>query len=535
MSALGSQTSDGRIQPPRSTSNVLANWLAFAFAVVVNLFLSPFIVHSLGDTAYGIWVLLAQVVGYMGLLDLGVRSAVMRYSARYHALGDDAEARRVASAALAMFLAFGAAAVVAAVGLAPFIGRLFNLPAPLARVARVVLVLGGVNVAVSLVSGVYGGVVSGLQRFDLLAWSEMVIAAARAAAIVVALGSGGDLVALAVIQLAATALRGAWQYLLSRRLYPEVRFLDRSWQRRHVRDIFAFGAYSSILHVSGVLMLSADAVVIGAFLPVGMITFFAIGATLTDYARSVIQAISQNVAPRASALEARGATDELRTVALRFGRIATLVMFPMTLTFLLRGGTFIGLWMGPAYAGPSGAVLLILSLALTLAAARQVAMASLSGLNRHRRLAPFYVAEALLNLGMSIYWIRDLGIVGVAWGTTVPNLVTSLLVIPWLVREALGVPIRSIWLEFWARPALAMLPFALLTGLVEWAWPAGNLVLFFAQVALVLPAAALGAWFVGLRRSERVGYLAAARTPARAALARLGLRPAPLWTRRDRP
>jgi O-antigen/teichoic acid export membrane protein len=513
-----------RVQPARTTRNVLASWSAFAFSVGVNLFLSPFIVHTLGNTAYGLWVLLMEVVGYMGLLDLGVRSAVMRYVARHHARRDDVEAGRIASAGMALFLALGTGAVLVAAGLTFVVGHAFNIPPDFLGVARIVLILGGLNIAMALVAGVFGGIVSGLQRFDLLAWSEISIGVLRAVLIVVTLRLGMGLVALAVTQLACTALRAAWQYQFTRRLYPELRFQLRSWTRAHVRDIFSFGAYSSIIALSTTMVLQASAVIIGAFLPVSLIAYFAIGATLTGYARNVINAIAQNIAPRAAALEARGAVGELRNVALRFSRIASLVLMTLGVTFLIRGATFIGLWMGPEYAGPSGRVLWILSLALLPWGARRVAMATLSGLNLHRRLAPFFLAEALLSIGASVFWVRQLGIAGVAWGTTAPALAVTLVAIPWLTRQALGVPLGQAISHFWLRPALAIAPYAVASWMVERWWPAGHLLTFFAQVAVALPVAAAGAWFVGLTAAERGSYVTALGPPLRAALARANVR-----------
>ncbi len=43
---------------------------------MVAFFLTPFVVNSLGSTAYGIWVLLMSLTGYYGLLDLGVSAAL---------------------------------------------------------------------------------------------------------------------------------------------------------------------------------------------------------------------------------------------------------------------------------------------------------------------------------------------------------------------------------------------------------------------------------------------------------------------------
>ena len=48
-------------------------------AAISSLLLMPFVVHHLGDRLYGFWTLAATFVGYYGLLDLGLSSAVSQY------------------------------------------------------------------------------------------------------------------------------------------------------------------------------------------------------------------------------------------------------------------------------------------------------------------------------------------------------------------------------------------------------------------------------------------------------------------------
>jgi hypothetical protein len=60
-------------------------------------------------------------------------------------------------------------------------------------------------------------------------------------------------------------------------------------------------------------------------------------------------------------------------------RFATLVIMPIALTFLLRGSSFIRLWMGQQYAGPSGHVLWILALALMFMASDQISVSTMLG------------------------------------------------------------------------------------------------------------------------------------------------------------
>jgi O-antigen/teichoic acid export membrane protein len=41
--------------------NILSNWGVFLFSATINFVLSPFIVRSLGDAEYGVWVLLTTM------------------------------------------------------------------------------------------------------------------------------------------------------------------------------------------------------------------------------------------------------------------------------------------------------------------------------------------------------------------------------------------------------------------------------------------------------------------------------------------
>jgi len=68
--------------------NVGSSWFALGVNVLVGIFLSPYILHRLGDEAFGIWVLIFSITGYYGLFDLGIRSSIVRYVAKYAATED---------------------------------------------------------------------------------------------------------------------------------------------------------------------------------------------------------------------------------------------------------------------------------------------------------------------------------------------------------------------------------------------------------------------------------------------------------------
>src|SRR5260370_41004556 len=65
--------------------NVGSSWFSLGLNILAGLFLSPYILHRLGDAAFGLWVLVFSITGYYGLFDLGIRSSIVRYVASYSA------------------------------------------------------------------------------------------------------------------------------------------------------------------------------------------------------------------------------------------------------------------------------------------------------------------------------------------------------------------------------------------------------------------------------------------------------------------
>jgi O-antigen/teichoic acid export membrane protein len=130
----------------------------------------------------------------------------------------------------------------------------------------------------------------------------------------------------------------------------------------------------------------------------------------------------------------------------------------------------------------------------------------MGGLDKYKTVALVFGCEALCNLILSIALAPPMGIYGVAWGTTLPSLAVSLLFWPWYLHHALGIPIRKYLFSTWLRPAVAVIPFSLLTYGIERFWPASNLAVYFLQIGAILPLALLPSWYLSFERSDRQAY-----------------------------
>jgi O-antigen/teichoic acid export membrane protein len=447
-------------------------------------------------------VLLLSVTGYLGLFDVGVRGATTRYVAKFHSKIDHDSSSRFVSSSLMLFSVIGFLAILVFLGLAIFASRLPIAGSNLSG-ARILLVLVGPNVAISLISGVFSGIPMALQRFSPVNVVGVVTNALRAVALVLALMAGGGLISIAVIQFGTTlfaTLAIAW---ITFRIYPELKVRWSFFDTEHLGLVLSFSVFSFTLLIFDTAVIYMNSVIVGIFLSASMVTFFAIASNLVNYCRSIVGGISKTATPQASALEAHSDGKGLQRTLLNGAGFATVVTLPIAATFLIRGKTFIGLWMGSEYAALSGQVLWILTVGLIFSAGNQVALATMLGVSKHKALVPFFLGQALCNLILSVIFIRTMGLAGVAWATTVPYLAMSLFFWPWYAWRHLGISIQTYVWRVWVRALIAIAPFAGATWMVEKVWPAPNLLIFFLQIAVVVPLALIFFWFFYISSAQR--------------------------------
>ena len=81
--------------------------MAITFAVAV--FMTPIVLHRLGNEQYGIWAFLGifSVLGYFSLLDMGMQGTAIKYIAEFHAKNDSKSLNQVINSVIFFFLAVG--------------------------------------------------------------------------------------------------------------------------------------------------------------------------------------------------------------------------------------------------------------------------------------------------------------------------------------------------------------------------------------------------------------------------------------------
>jgi O-antigen/teichoic acid export membrane protein len=491
----------------RIIGNVLMNWLAFGTTILAGFLMSPFLVRHLGDSVYGVWILIGSLAGYLGVLDFGVTPSIVKYVAEYRARRDQEAMNKVLSGALVIFTVAGCISLVISILVAASFNRIFDSPLT-SRTAAAVVVLAGVNLAVTFPASVFVGVIRGYQRYDADSAITSVSIVLRSLVIVWLIMDGRGILALAALTFIFDIARLTCLIRIAYRLNPAIRIQRQYVERKELHRVFRFSLYAFLILVSRQMIFFTDSIVIGFFLSTSMVTFYFIASRLVLYLRMLVTEMVGVLMPTTSDLGARNdhqAIARLLTISTKY---MLLIALPVGAVFLTLGRNFIALWMGPGYS-QSFAVLVILTIAMLAHFLEMPAHTVLLGLSKHRVVALFTIIQGLLNIALSIVLVRRLGVVGVALGTMIPMIGTTGVALAVYFRMYLKLPLLGYLRGSCVSPVVVQAPFILSLLIIRACWPPATLVAFFVEIAIAsLPYLAI-AMIVCITRPERRAFLQA--------------------------
>jgi O-antigen/teichoic acid export membrane protein len=489
----------------RVARNAVSNYVRFFGNAVVSFLLTPLMVRVLHQDGYGLWVTVFALTGYFGLVDQGLRPSLVRYVSKERASNDHEALSRTLSSALLLYTCAGVVVMIGTLIVANGFGRWVHLQPHQLADARATILLAGVSLAIGFPFGVFGAALSGLQRYDVANGLGMIVLVVRAVAFAIALHRGAGLVELGWIALITNLLGHVLATIAVRRMIPEGRFARRFVDRAHLRRIATYSSYAFIAAVAASLAFKTDSLVITAFLGTALVTPFAIASGLVDNARTLVYSATWVLTPTASELDTLGEKAKLRAMLVHATKISVLICWPALFALMLFGDALITTWMKQAY--PDAArVLVILAIPTLVALPQSAASSMLFGVSRHRGVVLLALLNSVLNLGLSILWVRGWRLDGVALGTAVPLFLVGGVATAIYAVRALGMPVLRYAWEGFVKPGLASVAFFVPAFAIRWIWhPMGWGPLLAAMGASWLIFAVF-TWRFGFNASERARW-----------------------------
>lgn len=469
-----------------------ASWstLAQVVPLVINLAMTPWVIHGLGPARYSVFLLVSSIVAMLGALDGGIGQSVLRFFTIYAGRDDRIATTRLLVSVSALVVGGAGLVSVVVLTLSGRIFEFFALDAALLPETTVLLFVLVPVTGLLLLRNVFSSVVYARQRFGIMSIAILAAYGAYVVGVVLTVTQGWGLYGIAGALVAQGVVLGCVS------VPTAVRYLDRAGARLMSRAEFAeFFGYAWRVQVSGIMLFiggQKDQLVAGRLLsaqlsgPYGQGTSFA--TQISWLPRNAVGPIQAMIGQRVGAAGAQAAVGTVEAIQRAWVKGVTgwCVVGAPAAYFGVRA------WLPDSYA-IAGTVAAILILGNVFWLASQVLLLWGLTLGKSGLEMRSNMVSLACNIALSVLLGALFGILGIVAATALARVLQTCWV-SWDARRVLPTQIR-----WFARDIPVVGAVVGFVGCVaaQWAaapyYPSGALGLVSAGLVGIVPLLAYGA------------------------------------------
>lgn len=414
--------------------NTFFNYICLFSTILTSLFITRILYFNLGAVNYGFWQVLWMVFGYSLLLDFGFGLSIQKYAAEYTVTNDVHRFSELLSSVIVTYMIMSVIIILATLCAAPFIDSIFKFensgnPSEL-RYFKIVFAVFGIGAALVFPIGVFSEILHGLGRIDLRCFVYLIQIVINFVGIYLIFELGFSLLALTLFSILLNLFISFCMAAVVYKKIPDLTISLKLFSFSKIKEIATFSLFAYLTMFSKMVVYKTDQIIVGVMLGMSSVAIYHIGSRLSMLMSKLSTKFQENLAPIAAALYKAGDFERLRWVMFKSNRLAAFIATGVFIIFFMLLKPILYFWL-KITENDNGVysiamIMLVAIFIMTLfrhASDRFMLMA-----NQHKYLAKIAVVEAVSNLVLSIVFIRIWGVVGVALGSLVPNVIVSLFV-----------------------------------------------------------------------------------------------------------
>ena len=378
------------------------------------LAVAPVVLHNLGIAQYGIWTVATAAVSTGGIIASGFGDANIQHVSSRLGAGNQQIVLRAVRSMMGINLVLGLALATMGWLLSPLAAsHVASADANLRSSCLWSLRIASATMAVRAVESVCISTQRAFERYgSAVRISIIVRLLSLAAAAGIALASRGVIAIMATTAL--LMLAGLFLQLSKLKLLLAADTLTPAFDRDAMRALFAFGAFSWLQAVAGLVFSQVDRLILGVSLGAAAVTSYALCAQMAQPIYGFAASGLHFLFPYLSKRNAELNTASLRTPVLTAFVCNALFVGITTAVLLMLGDRIVKLWVGAAIAQAAAPILATVIWSSALLGLNVTATYALLALGRVRTVTWLNLAGGAVMLLMMLYLTPILGILGIA-------------------------------------------------------------------------------------------------------------------------
>ncbi len=494
-----------RNQKKQIAAGVVFSYLSVAFKILSGVIYTPIILHSLGQSEYGIYSLCISFIGYLTILNGGMNAAYVRYYVQSREK-KTYSSESINGIFLKIFLLLGIMGMAGGLLVSANAEFLFGskiLPGEYEIFKKSIRVLSVTVLATSL-NGVFSSCIIAHEKFVIGKLIDLLHTILVPVVTVPFLLAGFGSVSVVVINLVLTLAMLAANCLYAM-VKLQMRFDLGYSDKAFLGSVVVFAGFIAIQAVMDQLNWQVDKFILARVSGADSVAVYSVGSTFNSYFLTISGAVSGVFIAEVNRLAARKDEAELSSLFIKTSRIFAQVAVFIMLGFVFLGKPFILRWSGQEYTDSYYIGVLIMvpvTVALSQGLGQDIARAK----NMHKIQILINVAVAFLNLFVSIPLAKRLGAIGSALGTFVCEVIICIFVQTIYYQKKVRLDMKAYYMEMFRLLPGWVIPFATGTAAMYFGVVHASYVSVFLYAVLYTVIFGTSVWCISLSEREK-GYV----------------------------
>ena len=406
----------------------MLSYASIIINTLIQLLYTPLLIRKLGQSEYGLYSLVASIIGYLTIMDLGFGNAIVVYTAKYRAQGKIDEEKKLHGMFNLVFKAIGVIAGILGLVLYLNVNNIFGskmTEIELHKMQIMMLIL-SFNLFITFAFAIYQSIINAYERFIFNKIISIIHSLLKPLLMIPLLFLGYKSVSLCVIVTITNLITVLSNYIYcKRKLNISAKYMG--FDKKLFKIILSYSIWIFIGVIVDKINWSIDNFVLGAVSGTIAVSVYSLASTLNQLFVSLSTAVSGVMLPKMSKMVAKKSTsEELTHEFIKVGRIQYLIIFLMASGLILVGKEFFYIWAGKKYE-KSYYIALLLILPACVPLIQNLGISIRQAMNKHKISAIIRLAVATINLIISIPLAIKYGAVGAAAGTCIGITISSMI------------------------------------------------------------------------------------------------------------
>ena len=260
---------------PLLAKNTLLNLLGYGSPLIVAVFSIPKIVAGMGTDRFGILTLAWVLIGYFGLLDLGLGRALTMVVSEKLGTQQTSDIPSTIWTALFGMLLVAITLTLAVTFCSPWLIHDFlKIPADLEQETLSAFMMLALFIPVVTVSVGFRGILEAYQRFDLVNLIRIPLGIFSFAAPLAVIAFTVNLQVVILVLCLGRVVAACFQFIFCCRIIPDL-ISKFSIEIQKFWVLMRFGSWMTVTNIISPLLVYVDRLVIGAMISISAVAFYA--------------------------------------------------------------------------------------------------------------------------------------------------------------------------------------------------------------------------------------------------------------------